>query len=72
MDPIRIPGNIIRNKVLGSGLDLLDFICVIRLLPVGKRDPQDEDEQDRDERPYDDHDIMPAIKVLTVGPSLPG
>ena len=34
VDPIRIPGNTIRNKMLGSGKNSLDFICIIRLLPV--------------------------------------
>ena len=36
----------------------------VRLFPVGKRDPKDYDQQDGNESPDNDHEVMPAIEVL--------
>lgn len=43
---------------------LLNLIGIVWLFPVGKRDPEDYDQQDWNESPDNDHEVMPAIEVL--------
>ena len=49
---------------------LLIIISIVRLFPVGKRDPEDYDQQDGNESPDNDHEVMPAIEALNFALSL--
>ena len=41
---------------------LLNLIGIVWLFPVGKRDPEDYDQQDWNESPDNDHEVMSANK----------
>jgi hypothetical protein len=45
-------------------LRLLNLIGIVRLFPVGKRNPEDYDKQGGNESPDNDHEVRPAKKVL--------
>ena len=52
------------NELWKTWICLLNLISKVWLFPVGKRDPEDYDQQDGNESPDNDHEVMPAIEVL--------